>query len=113
SQNAVEDRADQQRRHRLRRAHQSHEDDGQQQQAAVRPRIAQQPPELAHARTLNTSAAAITSSTAIRPMASGFVRTCPSVRQGAQFTGSLGPNSTTTGTPKAAAMCAGPLSLPM
>ena len=35
------------------------------------------------------------------------------VRQGAQFTGSLGPNRTTTGTPKAAAICAGPLSLPM
>ena len=46
-------------------------------------------------------------------IASGIVSTCASVRHGAQFTGSLGPNSTTTGTPKAAAMCAGPLSLPM
>ena len=35
------------------------------------------------------------------------------VRHGAQTTGSEDPNSTTTGIPKAAAMCAGPLSFPM
>ena len=37
----------------------------------------------------------------------------PSVRHGAQVTGSDAPKIATTGTPNAAAMCAGPLSLPM
>ena len=61
----------------------------------------------------SASAAAITSSTAIWPMLPRDVSTRDSVRHGAHVTGSDGPNSTTTGTPNAAAMCAGPLSLPM
>jgi len=49
----------------------------------------------------------------VMPAMSGEVSTCDSVRQGAQVTGSEGPNRTTTGTPKAAAMWAGPLSFPI
>ena len=68
--------------------------------AAARPRAALKAP--AHPITRNRCRSP-----------AGTVSTAASVFQGAQITGSEGPNSTTTGTPKAAAMCAGPLSLPM
>ena len=73
---------------------------------SVRARIAQQPLQLSHTRTF---AAARTSSTETR---SRPVSTCDSVRHGAHVTGSDAPKITTTGTPKAAAICAGPLSFP-
>ena len=42
----------------------------------------------------------------------GDVKICDSVRHGAHTIESEAPNNTTTGTPNAAATCAGPLSLP-
>ena len=47
-----------------------------------------------------------------RSMPAACVRISDVVRHGAQITGSDEPNITTTGTPNAAAMCAGPESLP-
>src|SRR5436190_20585064 len=76
-------------------------------------RISQESREFLHAFTFKASTAATTWSIEIVSMGPFETSTCDSVRQGAHVVGLLGPNSATTGTPNAAAMCAGPLSLPI
>ena len=112
---AVENRPDQQRGQRLRGAHARHQHDGERADEGCRAgnsAAGGRVPSCAHPQALPPPRS--TSSTRdIRRSTPRLVSTCDSVRQGAHVTGSEGPNSTTTGTPNAAAMCAGPLSLPM
>ena len=62
--------------------------------------------------TASFSRACATSRGSIESMPRGLESATDSVRHGCHISGSDEPNNTTTGTPNAAAMCAGPLSLP-
>ena len=65
-----------------------------------------------HTATRRRCSAESTSGTVTSAMPPGAETTSPAVRHGPQICGSLGPKITTEGSPKAAAMWAGPESLP-
>src|ERR1017187_8442402 len=109
---AVEDRLNQQRHGALGGAGQSHQDDGDQNLRPVLAAIRRQAQQLLHAGTRRRCNAPSTCGTVTPAMPPSAATTSPMVRHGPHMAGSLGPKMTTEGTPKAAAMWAGPESLP-
>src|SRR5262249_37158145 len=109
---AIENGLDEQRHHALRRARYGHQHHRSQQMQPVPASVAEQAQQFVHACTRRRDNASITSRTSMRIMSPG-PRTSHGVRQGPQIAGSDEPNNTTVGTPNAAAMWAGPESLPM
>src|SRR5579862_2392122 len=105
-QHAIENRPDQQRDHAMRRADAGHKKDRKQQICPVFPRESEQVQQVSHAWTRMRSNASITC------WVVAFRITADCVLHGPQMAGSDVPKITTTGRPTAAAMCAGPESLP-
>src|SRR5690349_2024938 len=94
------------------RTHDRHQHHGKGKKEPVAAGISQQAQQFAHTRTRSRSSASTTCRTLTERIPCGATSTSLCVRQGAQTTGSDAPNITTTGTPNAAAMWAGPESLP-
>src|SRR5215471_6143431 len=103
-QDAIEDGLDQQRHQALRRAGDCHQNNGERDLRPMAPAIRRQPQNRVHARTRARSIAPATCDTDMPAMPPEAVTASPVVRQGPQMAGSLDPNSTTTGNPKAAAI---------
>src|SRR6185312_1013578 len=115
-QNTIEDHRNDLDEQALGCADDRHQDDGRQQRRRVRPGKTQQAVKLfqacASSRLRSRSSAAIARETGMCWRPSGATIDRKSVCHGPQMAGFDGPNRTTLGTPKAAAMCAGPLSFP-
>ncbi len=106
---AVEDRLDQQSDQALGRARDGHQDHGAEQMRPVAAAIAQQAQEFVHAWHPQARKGV---EHLRRVLRAGRGTISEAVRHGPQMAGSDAPKMTTTGTPKAAAMWAGPESLP-
>src|SRR5206468_1537822 len=110
---AIENGAQQQRQRGLRRTGHRHERHRSQQMDPVAARIAEQAQQFVHTATRRRATASRTWALETPAMPSGAVTIWDAVRHGPQIAGSEAPKITTTGRPKAAAMWAGPESLPM
>src|ERR1700722_5904862 len=75
--------------------------------------VGEQAQQLLHAGTRRRDRALNTWLVVTEPIPAGEATTSAAVRQGPQMAGSEPPKMTTTGSPNAAAMCAGPESLPI
>src|SRR5438552_8156057 len=96
----------------MRRAHGGHEYDRDDDVERVAPRVTKQTEPFSHACTRTRASAAVTCLSVIVRIPPELVRISEGVRHGPQMRGSEEPKSTTTGMPNAAAMWAGPESLP-
>src|SRR5579864_3588492 len=94
------------------RTYDRHQHHGKREKEPIPAGIGEQAPQFAHTRTRKRSKASVTCRTLIERIPSDATNTSLCVRQGAQTTGSDAPKITTTGTPNAAAIWAGPESLP-
>src|SRR5215510_5043263 len=89
-----------------------HEHDRSHQHQPVGARQIEKPQPVLHACTRNLARAVMTCSTEMAAMPSGLLSASEQVFQGRHTSMFEGPKSTITGSPNAAAMCAGPESLP-
>ncbi len=116
-QHALEDKGNELDEKTLGKADNGHQDDGCDKGRRIRFRIAQQAVQIVQACASSNmrkrSSAAITRETLILLRPSGATTISDSVRQGPQMAGFEVLKRTTLGTPKAAAIWAGPLSFPM
>src|SRR4051794_9624497 len=113
TEHAIDHRTEQQRDETGGRADTGHQHHGGRDQEPVFFRVTDQTAPDVHTGTLRRSMAAVTRSMATLSMGPSALTTSPEVPQGPQIAGSERPKMTTGGTPNAAAMCAGPESLPM
>src|SRR2546425_498625 len=111
-QDAIENWTDQERHHGVGRADAGHERNRPHQHRPIGPCQLEKTQPVLHACTRNLATAATTCSVETEAMPSALLRTSEQVLHGRHTSTFEEPKITTTGMPNAAAMCAGPESLP-